>query len=213
MKYSLILADPPWRYGNTISNGAADNHYDTMPLEDIKRLPVWSLAADDSVLAMWYTGNFVQEAQEVAKAWGFDVRQMFLFTWVKFTEQAERTINAALNAKPPADYYDMLELLDKVTRMNGGNYSRQNQESVLIGVRGKGLKRQKASIKQIVYSPISEHSAKPGEVRYRLEQMYGDVPRIELFSRDEADGWDNWGNQAPSRIIEVKAARFEHAGE
>ncbi|OZT31971.1 DNA methyltransferase, partial [Salmonella enterica subsp. enterica serovar Heidelberg] len=55
MGYSLIYADPPWEYGNTVSNGAAENHYGTMKLIDIKRLPVWELAAEDSVLAMWFT--------------------------------------------------------------------------------------------------------------------------------------------------------------
>jgi N6-adenosine-specific RNA methylase IME4 len=55
-KYSLIYADPPWSYGNTISNGAAADHYSTMKLIDIKRLPVWELAAENAVLAMWYTG-------------------------------------------------------------------------------------------------------------------------------------------------------------
>lgn len=52
MKYSLIYADPAWEYGNTVSNGAATNHYGTMKLIDMKRLPVWELAAEDAVLAM-----------------------------------------------------------------------------------------------------------------------------------------------------------------
>jgi hypothetical protein len=39
-KYSLIYADPAWEYGNTVSNGAATNHYGTMKLIDMKRLPV-----------------------------------------------------------------------------------------------------------------------------------------------------------------------------
>ncbi len=25
----------------------------------------------------------------------------------------------------------------------------------------------------------------------------GDIPRIELFARQAADGWDCWGNEAP----------------
>lgn len=37
-KYSLIYADPPWSYGNNISNGAAADHYSTMKLIDIKRM-------------------------------------------------------------------------------------------------------------------------------------------------------------------------------
>ena len=61
-KYSLLYVDPPWSYGNTISNGAAADHYSTMKLIDIKRLPVWELAAENAVLAMWYTGTHNQEA-------------------------------------------------------------------------------------------------------------------------------------------------------
>ncbi|CAH3476069.1 hypothetical protein AI2716V1_2117 [Enterobacter cloacae] len=38
MKYSLVYADPAWEYGNTVSNGAATNHYGTMSLIDMKRL-------------------------------------------------------------------------------------------------------------------------------------------------------------------------------
>lgn len=56
-RYSLIYADPARSYGNTISNGAAVDHYPTMSLLDMKRLPVWELAADNAVLAMWYTGT------------------------------------------------------------------------------------------------------------------------------------------------------------
>ncbi|HIF4795024.1 TPA: MT-A70 family methyltransferase, partial [Citrobacter freundii] len=56
MKYDLIYCDPPWEYGNRISNGAACNHYSTMSMEELKRLPIWSLAAENAVLAMWYTG-------------------------------------------------------------------------------------------------------------------------------------------------------------
>ena len=71
MNYSLIYADPPWEYSNTCSNGAAEDHYETMKLIDIKRLPVWELAAEDAVLAMWFTGTHTREAIALAEAWGF----------------------------------------------------------------------------------------------------------------------------------------------
>ncbi len=110
MNYSLIYADPPWEYGNTISNGAAENHYGTMKLIDIKRLPVWELAAEDSVLAMWFTGTHTREAIELAEAWGFKVRTMKGFTWVKLNALAEQHINKALQAGCLDDFYDFLDL-------------------------------------------------------------------------------------------------------
>ncbi|OUF20906.1 hypothetical protein AZ039_001584 [Enterobacter kobei] len=183
MKYSLIYADPAWEYGNTVSNGAATNHYGTMKLIDMKRLPVWDLAADDAVLAMWFTGTHTREAIELAEAWGFKVRTMKGFTWVKFNPLAEQHINKALQAGGVEDFYDFLDLL--------------------IATRGNGLERQCASIKQVIYSPLGEHSQKPAEARFRLEKLYGDVPRIELFSRCGAPGWDHWGNQAESSALEL----------
>lgn len=37
-------------------------------------------------------------------------------------------------------------------------------------------------------------SKKPEEVRLRITELFGDLPRIELFARQYADGWDCWGN-------------------
>lgn len=152
-RYSLIYADPPWAYGNTISNGAAADHYSTMRLIDLKRLPVWELASENAVLAMWYTGTHNQEAIELAEAWGFTVRTMKGFTWVKLNQLAELRITKALAEGELADFYDFLDLLHAETRMNGGNHTRANTEDVLIATRGAGLERKHAGIKQVVYSP------------------------------------------------------------
>lgn len=159
-KYSLIYADPPWSYGNTISNGAAADHYSTMKLIDIKRLPVWELAAENAVLAMWYTGTHNQEAIELAEAWGFTVRTMKGFTWVKLNQNAELRINKALAEGEVTDFYDFLDLLNAETRMNGGNHTRANTEDLLIATRGAGLERKHAGIKQVVYITRSERTAK-----------------------------------------------------
>ncbi|AUY25540.1 MT-A70 family methyltransferase [Mixta calida] len=202
-KYRLIYCDPPWAYSNTISNGAASDHYATMAITDIKRLPVWDIAAEDAVLAMWYTGTHNAEAVQLAEAWGFKVRTMKGFTWVKLNQLAEQHINKALAAGEVEDFYDLLGLLNAQTRMNGGNYTRANSEDMLIAVRGAGIERVNASVKQVIYSPLGEHSAKPWEARHRLELLYGDVPRIELFSRGNAAGWHHWGNQNPRNDIEL----------
>jgi site-specific DNA-methyltransferase (adenine-specific) len=40
-----------------------------------------------------------------------------------------------------------------------------------------------------------EHSRKPDEIRTRIVELCGDLPRIELFARQRYEGWDAWGNQ------------------
>ena len=206
--YQLIYADPPWQYSNKISNGAADDHYSTMRLEEIKRLPVWSIAAENAVLAMWYTGNFAAEAVELAQAWGFKVKTMKGFTWVKLYEQSRGRIERALADQTMLDFEDFLDALSAETVMNGGNYTRGNSEDVLIAIRGAGLERVSASVKQVVHSCRGEHSEKPAEVRFRLEELYGSITRIELFSRGDAPGWHQWGNENPFNDVELVPATF-----
>lgn len=44
-KYSLLYADPPWSYGNTISNGAAADHYSTkMQFKPLSHLEMHDMA-------------------------------------------------------------------------------------------------------------------------------------------------------------------------
>ena len=65
----------------------------------------------------------------------------------------------------------------------------------LIATKGKGLKRKSRSVSSVIMTPIEEHSKKPDETRKRIEALYGDVPKIELFARRQADNWDCWGNE------------------
>lgn len=46
-------------------------------------------------------------------------------------------------------------------------------------------------------APFEGHSKKPDETRQRIVELLGDVPRLEMFARQRADGWDAWGNEAP----------------
>ena len=209
-KYALIYADPAWSYDNKGSRAKADNHYPTMSITDLKRLPVWELAADDAILAMWWVPPMPLEAIQLAEAWGFKVKNMCLFSWHKLNKLAEQHINDKIGKWSIADNYqlltgaDILTLIAEQTRMGLGNYTRSNVENVLVAVKGKGLPRLQADIKQMVMAPIGEHSVKPAEIREALEKLYGDVKRIELFSRSDAEGWDHWGNEAPSNSVELR---------
>lgn len=82
-RFSVITADPPWRYGNAVTRGSAEDHYPTMSLEDIcalsSRVEGW--AADNCHLYLWTTNGFLREAFEVVDAWGFTYKTCL--TWVK----------------------------------------------------------------------------------------------------------------------------------
>jgi N6-adenosine-specific RNA methylase IME4 len=74
-RYGVILADPPWRFEPysriTGMDRAAENHYPTSALDDIKALDVRSIAAPDCVLFLWATAPMLPQAIEVMAAWGF----------------------------------------------------------------------------------------------------------------------------------------------
>lgn len=195
MQYQLIYADPPWQYNNKASRAAANKHYPTLSIEQLKQLPVPAITDTNAVLAMWYTAAFSQEARDLAEAWGFKVKTMKLFTWIKLNKCYQDNINKQLKKADHIDATKVLELITSQTRFGLGNYTRANSEDCLIAVKGKGLARLNSSISQVIYAPIGRHSEKPHEARIRLEQLYGDVPRIELFCRQNAAGWDAWGNE------------------
>ena len=66
-----------------------------------------------------------------------------------------------------------------------------------VPVGSQGQARASNAVSQLIMSPIREHSRKPDEVRDRIVELLGDLPRIELFAREAAPGWDCWGKEAP----------------
>lgn len=82
-RFPTVVADPPWRYTNTASRGAAENHYPTMTLERICAEPVSQIAEDNAHLHLWTTNAFLEEAFTVIRAWGFTYKSCLV--WVKPT--------------------------------------------------------------------------------------------------------------------------------
>ena len=164
-KYSVILADPPWAFRAWSDKGkgrSAEQHYPTMRLEDIKALPVVDLAAEDCVLFLWATYPMLKQAMEVVDAWGFTCKTV-AFTWIK------------QNKKAPSLFWGL------------GYWTRANAEVCLLATRGNP-KRQSAAVHQVILSPVEQHSKKPDAVRERIVALMGDVPRVELFARQQAPG-------------------------
>lgn len=173
-KYNIIYADPPWSYANKGTRAAADKHYVTMSLDAIKSLPLFSgaqnIAADNSALFLWVTAPMLPFVFDIIKAWGFTYKTV-AFVWVKQNKKNTSSLFWGL-----------------------GNYTRSNAEFCLLATKGN-IKRAAKDVHSVIMSPIAEHSKKPGETRNRIVKLMGDLPRIELFARETAPGWDAWGNE------------------
>lgn len=178
--YKLIYVDPPWEFHDKNSNGnrGACHKYPVMSLAQLKALSIGQIADGDALLAMWWVSPMPQEALDLVAAWGFTLKNMCGFTWHKLSKTGKK------------DHFGT------------GRYTRSNTENVLIATRGKPVIVCK-SVRGIVTAPVGKHSAKPHEVRRRLELLMGDVPRVELFAREQPTGWDVIGNDVDGKDIAV----------
>jgi N6-adenosine-specific RNA methylase IME4 len=77
--FDLIYADPPWQLGSPDGINAAENHYPTMPLREIKDLQ--PNASDNAVLFLWAVNCLLPEALQVIETWGFTYKTNIV--WVK----------------------------------------------------------------------------------------------------------------------------------
>jgi len=167
--YNIIYADPPWEYNDkSLHRGGALRHYRTMSLSEVCGLPVNSISASDSLLFLWATFPNIEKAFKVINAWGFTYKTIG-FNWIKTNK------NGSI-------YKGM------------GHYTRSNPEVCLLARKGKGLVRLDKSISSVVVAPRRKHSQKPDEVRNLIVRAFGDVNRIELFSRKSYVGWSCWGD-------------------
>lgn len=178
--YRIIYADPPWSYyGDPTKDQAAGKHYQLMSTEDICALPVPRLvgAGGDAALFLWCTGPKLDQGLQVLRAWDFHYRGI-AYIWIKTTRDGK--IISGQGVRP--------------------TFVKQMAELVLVGStnpRGRPFPIHTESQSQYVFAPRPQgiHSRKPKEVRRRIVELCGDLPRIELFARKRVRNWDAWGNE------------------
>ena len=176
-KYNIIYADPPWsfsskelqKYGG-VRFTSMDKHYQTQSKNWIKELPIKNISKNDCALFMWTTDAHIKEAIETIESWGFKYITI-AFVWEKKTKTGKTVANL-------------------------GAWTMKNYEICLLGTKGAMLKHKKVNnIYQKVEEVRTKHSKKPSKVRKNIEELFGNLPRIELFARQKVSGWDAWGNE------------------
>lgn len=186
LNYQVVYADPPWRYGDKmLSNKVSEKkvyypiekNYPTLSLADICMLPVKSIVAEDAVLFIWTTDSHIPEALKVIEAWGFEYKTVG-FYWLKKEKSGKQVFQM-------------------------GRWTVKSGEMCLMATRGKMMKHLlKSNVHQLTEAKRDrkKHSGKPSEVRDKIVEMFGDLKKIELFSREKVDGWHSWGNEVESDI-------------
>jgi N6-adenosine-specific RNA methylase IME4 len=182
-KYNIILADPPWKYGskelygdkiNGYKNGQRkrfkrlEDTYATMQLDEIKELPIKDIIDKDCACFLWVTDSHLKEGIAVLEAWGFKYKTI-IFNWIKKTNKGNTCVNFA-------------------------PWTLKSSEICLLGIRGRMSQYKKSNnVRQLVEAERTKHSKKPDEVIKRIEKLFGDLPRLEMFCRFPKQGWDSIG--------------------
>ena len=184
-KYDIIYADPAWSYYNdstatpdcTTVKGMRRPPYKVMASSEIANLPIKNIASDNSLLFIWTTDYHLEKCLNVIKNWGFEYKTIG-FVWQKINK----------NGQPVC--------------FMGAYTMKSGVELCLLATRGKYAHKlvKRHNIRSRIEYPRTEHSKKPDEVRNRIVELCGDLPRIELFARNKTQGWDVWGNEIESTI-------------
>lgn len=169
-QYPVIYADPAWKFNvrseETGRDRSAENHYPTMPLDEICALfdKIGNPATDDAVLFLWATNPMLPEALQVMQAWGF--KYVHHWIWDKQT---------AGTGYWGRDRHELL-LIGR----------RGDVVAPLMGTQPE----------TVFQESKTEHSVKPAFFAEQIEKFYPDIPKLEMFCREPRAGWDKWGYEA-----------------
>ncbi len=175
MRFSTVLADPPWRFINRTGKVAPEHRrlsrYDTMTVEEIAALPIAKIVNPTAHLYLWVPNALLPEGMSVLQSWGFTYKTNVV--WRKIRKDGGSDGRGV------------------------GFYFRNVTELILFGVRGKNARTLPPGRSQVNYIETRkrEHSRKPDE-QYAVIESCSPGPYLELFGRGSRAGWQMWGNQA-----------------
>jgi N6-adenosine-specific RNA methylase IME4 len=235
MKYNVIVCDPPWQFSDKLQmsdvrRGASSN-YQTMSMDDIKALPIKSLADDNGcILCIWCPSVFLKDGIEMLEKNNFQLKQTYVWCKIKKEplEQVSDLVSDAISTLDDLKSLDtksfkamkktiggkVLAYKNKLTDMLGfgmGHLFRQTHELCIIGINNTGIYKhiENKSQRSVCFSVNEGHSIKPDVFQDSLEALFGDqdVNKCELFGRRKRKGWDVIGNECPGSIgIDIEAS-------
>jgi N6-adenosine-specific RNA methylase IME4 len=174
MRYSTVLADPPWQFQNRTGKMAPEHkrlsRYPTLSIDEICSIPVRTVLEETAHLYLWIPNALLSDGLKVMESWGFTYKTNLI--WYKIRKDGG------------AD------------RRGVGFYFRNVTEMILFGVKGKNARTLNPGRTQenILVSRKREHSRKPDE-QYKLIESCSREPFLEMFARGNREGWFCWGNQ------------------
>lgn len=176
-KYDLIYSDPPWKQNKGGLRKARPNQtreldYETCSMDEIKEIHknAFKLCNETHNVFLWTIDKFLFQSEQMMKELGYELHARFI--WDK-----ENGVCPAFTIRYAHEY--LLWFYKK----------------------GKMLKPCKDTVGKyttVLREPATKHSKKPIVAYQMLEDMFPQARKLELFARNERDGWDCWGNEVKS---------------
>lgn len=114
-KAGCMTIDPPTDIQQRGGLGA-DNHYDLLPMERIRELPVPDLLADNALVFLWSTNAAMPDSFKLAQHWG--LRYVGLLTWGKsrlglgrFVRNSTEQVLVLTKGRPPVSFRSQQSLV------------------------------------------------------------------------------------------------------
>lgn len=189
-KYQVIYADPPWDYGGKMQ-------YDKSTIKDE------NVGFERKIFIS--SANFKYPTLKLKQLKELDVASIadddcILFMWTTGPQMAN---SIELGKAWGFEYKTMAFVWDKLVH-NPGRYTLSQTEFVLAFKKGKFPQPRGArNVKQMLARRRGEHSEKPIEVIDGITKMFPEQDKIELFARNNFNGWDNWGLEIPDNKTEI----------
>lgn len=172
--YQLIYADPPWNQSKGGKKKARKNSsgtpldYKVMPMEKIEEhlRIVTESSEPNAIMFMWTIDKYLYEAEQMALRIGWKLHARMI--WNKVIG-----IPAAFTIRYGHEY---------LLYMYRGKFT-----PVDVSERGK--------IHSVFTEKSTKHSKKPIAAYNIIERLYPELRKVELYARNQRDGWDCWGNE------------------
>lgn len=220
----VLVADPPWPFDDQLPGGGrgSDKHYENsegkLDLDDIKAFPIPRMMSS-SILFLWRVGAHAGEAEDVARAWGFEPKSEIV--WRKWRVCSECAGEGGTYARRAGRPFTQKDKRTPCSRCKGhrltpdgpsvvphtgmGHYVRWSHETCIIAARkgGKMPERKNTNVSLSVLDALvplipgtkrPQHSAKPDEFYVKVQSLYAG-PYVELFGRKRRPGWLVFGDE------------------
>ena len=166
-KYAVFYADPPWRYEHPPIGSSSRSIENHYTTMTLEEICALPVEKVSTEGAILYLWATAPKLAECLEVIkAWGFEYRTCFVWVK-------------------------------DRIGMGYHARNQHEILLVAKRGQFPPPPvEVRVSSVVEARRTAHRAKPEKFHEFIEAFYPDAPKLELFARNQRDGWSVWGNQA-----------------